>query len=394
MHRRVAAAVGFLAGRSFLPSIFLCIAASAWAQSNQAAQHVVLPPAIGGTPLSQQIHAEAAYVAAYGDMVESVAMARKINAQAVALEIQNSVAYVDAYFKRREINRERRAKEDPNYMEREKRHQEALRRRVDEQYQDVLRGDVTNMLNWLLRELADPVVAYRYLPPNATLLHSTLDRKLDPRDLEQIRLSDGGNKASRLVFAAADGKPLQPHWPLAMRRPEFSAAEESYERTLAEVVAEIGKTGQASSENQGKVMQALNALFVALDDAYPKERRRNPNAFLAYATAKRFLQSSLAATNRAGHPRFRTCSAADCVSPATACWDCFSTCTRTAWSLLPPNPAAKGSTRPCFRICDCFIRPLGRIGRRPTCNPQTRTPSATRTRNGGPPAANPRMTNY
>jgi hypothetical protein len=299
MHRRVAAAVGFLAGHGFLPSIFFCIAASAWAQSDQAPQHVVLPPAIGGTPLSQQIHAEAAYVAAYGDMVESVAMARRINAQAVALEIQNSVAYVDAYFKRREINRDRRAKEDPNYMEREKRHQEALRRRVDEQYQDVLRGDVTNMLNWLLRELADPVVAYRYLPPNATSLHSTLDRKLDPRDLEQIRLSDGGNKASRLVFAAADGKPLQPHWPLAMRGPEFSAAEESYERTLAEVVAEIGKTGQASSENQGKVIQALNALFVALDDAYPKERRRNPNEFLAYATAKRFLQSSLAATNRA-----------------------------------------------------------------------------------------------
>ena len=58
-------------------------------------------------------------MAAYGDMVESVAMARRINAQAVALEIQNSVAYVDAYFKRREINRDRRAKEDPNYMERE-----------------------------------------------------------------------------------------------------------------------------------------------------------------------------------------------------------------------------------------------------------------------------------
>ena len=85
------------------------------AQSDQAPQHVVLPPAFGGTPLSHQIHAEAAYVAAYGDMVKSVAMRRKINAQAVALEIQNLVAYVDAYFKRREINREARAKEDPSY---------------------------------------------------------------------------------------------------------------------------------------------------------------------------------------------------------------------------------------------------------------------------------------
>ena len=298
MHRRIAAAVGVLARRSFLLWIILCLTGSA------RAQRVILAPAIRGTPLSHQIHAEAAYMVAYGNMVESVAMARKINAEAVALEIQNSVAYVDAYFKRREINREARAKEDPNYLEREKQHQEALRRRVEEQYQDVLRGDVTNMLNWLLRELADSVVAYRYLPANATLLHSSLDRALKPREMEQIRLSDGGSKASRLVFAAADGKPLQPHWPLVMRRPEFGVAEETYERTLAEVVAEIKQKSQVSYENQTKVMQALNALFVALDDAYPKERRKDPGEFLAYATAKRFLQSSLAATNRgARHSR-------------------------------------------------------------------------------------------
>ena len=68
----------------------------------------------------RQIEAEAQYVAAYGDMVESVAIARKINAQAVALEIQNSIDYVDAYFKRRELNRQWRAKENPNYLESEK----------------------------------------------------------------------------------------------------------------------------------------------------------------------------------------------------------------------------------------------------------------------------------
>ena len=102
---------------------------------------------------------------------------------------------------------------------------------MEEQYQDVLRGDVTNTLNWLLRELADSVVAYRYLPANATLFHSSLDRALKPREMEQIRLSDGGSKASRLVFAAADGRPLQPHWPLVMRRPEFGVAEETYECT-------------------------------------------------------------------------------------------------------------------------------------------------------------------
>lgn len=141
-------------GKSLSRFVFWWVAASCfvwpWGAPNQ---HIFLPPAAGATPLSVQIQSEAYYVAAYGDMLESAATARKINADAVAQEIQNSVAYVDAYFKRRELNREWRAKEDPNYLEREKHRQEVLKRRVEEQYQDILKGDVTGPLNWLLREL-------------------------------------------------------------------------------------------------------------------------------------------------------------------------------------------------------------------------------------------------
>ena len=168
MRRALAHARFLRTQHCFVLCMALWTADFAWAQSDQAHQHIFLPPVSGGTPLSFQIQSEAAYVAAYGDMMESAAIARKVNAQAVALEIQNSVAYVDAYFKRRDLNRQWRSKEDPNYLEREKRHQEVFKRRVEEQYQDVQRGDVTKTLNWLLRELADPVVAYQYLPANQT----------------------------------------------------------------------------------------------------------------------------------------------------------------------------------------------------------------------------------
>jgi hypothetical protein len=262
-------------------------------------QHLFIAPAAATTPLSAQIQAEAAYVAAYGGMLESAAVARNINAQAVAMEIQNSVAYVDAYFKRRELNREWRAKENPNYLEREKRLQDTLKRRVEEQYQDVQRGDVTKTLNWLLRELANPVVAYRYLPANQTLRGSQIDRLLTRRDLEQIRLSDGGTKASRLVFTAADGKPLLLHWPLGLRGPEFDVPRTNYERSLEDVIRDIKTNGQASYANQTQVMTRVNELFLALEEAYPKERRQNPSDFLTYATAKRVLQSTLASTHRA-----------------------------------------------------------------------------------------------
>jgi hypothetical protein len=262
-------------------------------------QQILLPPAGGGTPLSFQIQSEALYVSSCGSMLESAAIARKINAEAVAIEIQNSVAYVDAYFQRRELNREWRAKEDPNYLEREKRRQDVFKRRVEEQYQDIERGDVTKTLNWLLRELANPVVAYQYLPANQTLRDSQIDRVLSQRDLQQIRLTDGGSKASRLVFAAGDGKPLSVHWPMALRGIEFATARESYERTLKDVGREIKARGQASPETQTQALASVNDLFVVLDEVYTKERRRDPAQFLDYAAAKRFLQSTLASTYRA-----------------------------------------------------------------------------------------------
>lgn len=253
----------------------------------------------GSTPYSAQINAEASYLSAYGGMVKSAAEARKVNAEAVALEIQNSIDYVDAYFKRRELNRQWRAKEDPNYLEREKRRQAVLKRRVEEQYQDVLRGDVTKTLNWLLRELSGPVLAYEYLPDGHTLSHSSLDQKLVARDLAQIMLTDGGKATSRLVFRAADGAPLQTRWPLALRGPEFAEARAAFEQTRDTVLPELKQTGQTSYENQTKLLQQVNGLFVALETTYPKERRREPDEFLAYATGKRFLQATLAASHRA-----------------------------------------------------------------------------------------------
>ena len=275
------------------------IAEQGKAQSDQPRPHVYLPPAIGGTPLSYQIQAEASYVAAYGDMVESMATARKINAQAVALEIENSVNYVNAYFKRRELNRQWRAKENPNYLEREARRQATLKRRMETQFQDLLRGDVTGPLNWLLRELAGPVMSYRYLPAGETLLHSSLDKTIAAGDLQQIRLTDGGSKASRLVFAAADGKAFSAPWPPGLRGPECATARDKFECSRDALIDEIKDNGQASHENQTQLMQDTDALFVALENIYPKERRRNPAEFLTYGAAKRFLQSTLATTHRA-----------------------------------------------------------------------------------------------
>ena len=102
-------------------------AAAVSAQDERPREHVYLPPVSGATPLSTMIDAQAHYLVAYGDCLESMAIARKIHAEAYQIELRNAVDEVDAYFKRRELNRLWRRKENPDFMEHEARRQAATR---------------------------------------------------------------------------------------------------------------------------------------------------------------------------------------------------------------------------------------------------------------------------
>ena len=265
-----------------------------WAQ-----QHIILPPAVAGTPLSLLIQSQANYLAAYGDTVEQMAIARKVNAEAVGLEIQNSIEAVDAYFKRQELNKAYRKYElDP--QEAEKRRQQRLKRNVEELYQQVLEGkSPTPALNWLLQELTAPTLAYQYLPGNQTLANSKLDQKLSADDLRLIRLTDGGGKIKTLVFAADDGGMLKTHWPFALQAPEFQKPRQQFEEIRDEVISEARNKDGISYEKAKNLQNSVIGLMVALEAAYPKNVRADPNAFVEYDTSKRFLQSLWGSVHRA-----------------------------------------------------------------------------------------------
>ncbi len=158
--------------RLLLAGALLLATREAWAQSEVLREHVLLPVAVAGTPLSAQIQAEAAYLVARGDLAESAAIARKIHADAFAKEIQNSIGYVDAYFRRRALNRQWRAKENPNQLEREQHLQEVRKRRIEHQFQDALKGDLTGQLNWLLVELSGPTLALHYVAGRVSVADS------------------------------------------------------------------------------------------------------------------------------------------------------------------------------------------------------------------------------
>ena len=118
-------------------------------------------------------------------MARSVAEARKINAEAVAQEIQNSVDYVKAYYERRHIYEEEYRKKRPDAITVENRRQKMLKERVEKQYQAVMRGgdrSMTDMLNWLLQELSSSVMSLQYVLDGKTPLQSEAGVKLTQQE--------------------------------------------------------------------------------------------------------------------------------------------------------------------------------------------------------------------
>lgn len=256
-----------------------------------------------GTPVSAEITAQAKYIQAQGEFLESLTRARETNARAVEDELKNWTTYVDDYFKRRELNRQWREKEEHyNYAENEEKRQGMMKRRMEKGFQDMLRGDLTDRLNWLLHEMAGPTLAYQYLPQGQALVNSKLDIKLAPRDLEQIWLTDGGKGMSRLVCRAADGKVLTVnHWPLAMQGREFDVPRARFEAARDKLLADLKQdpSHPVSRETQREVVLGLEQLFDTLDHVYTKEVRAEPAEFLQYNAATAYLKSLLAGVNRA-----------------------------------------------------------------------------------------------
>jgi len=257
--------------------------------------------AFGRTPLSDQINAEARFVVASGYMVRSVAEARKINAEAVALEIQNRKRSVEVYYELRQLYKKNYLEEHPRYMEMLKRREDMLETKVNKYYDEEMRHDVTETSNWLLRRLSSSVLSCQYdLSGGKSPIPPGIDLKLTDRDLKLIRLADGGRKGSRLEFSAADGEVLVPNWPIALRNPDkCKAACDRFDRARKAVVKDGKATGKVSHESQTELMQAVNGLYAALKAAYPKEKLNDPNEFLDYLAGKGFVQTLVASAHRA-----------------------------------------------------------------------------------------------
>ena len=219
------------------------------------------------------------------------------------------------------MNRQWRAKENPNHLEREEKLQELRRQRLEHQFQDVLKGNLTAQINWLLVELSGPAMASYYLTGNGSLRDSDLNVKFDPDTLRNLWLGNGRSQSSGLVFAATDPKVLEAPWPLALRSPQFADLRSRFEASREAVLTELRSNRTAELPCGESLLKCVDDLIAALENEYPSERRKEVSEFLTYNSAKRFLRSLIGQVHRVLQaPAIRRYSTGPCVSKVTASW--------------------------------------------------------------------------
>lgn len=265
--------------------------------------HVYLPPTRGATVTSTYIDSQARLIVATGDYLESAAIARRHRAEALDKELDNSIKWVETYFKRRELNRAYRRKENPAYLDKVENREKVKDHVTRDLPNEVLKGDVTDELNRLLDKLATATMAYDAIyGSNDEYVDSEIDQKLAPEDIRHIVLTDGGTKnGQKLTFRAHDAKVLSDCWPVAFRAPEMRAARERFEKVRDKGLNEIRTNKALGYTTWEEMKKALNDLAVLLVRKYPAEYRKYApfQECLLYHNGQRFIKTQALAIHRA-----------------------------------------------------------------------------------------------
>lgn len=251
------------------------------------------------TAISAQIHAEADFFRAYGDMAVDLAAADEIRAQARQLEIQNSVDAVRAYWERRSIIEAERLKRKKTLVQRQEIRNSHLWKRLKD-HPELSTGAVENgtALNFLLNRLAGGVLAYSFSPGNDGTGIELLDQlQLSPETVHQLRVKQDLFNGSTTVFRLDEGAPLELNWwPGALRASELKRPRTQFETARAAAL-------QSSPEDLDDKLKELFAAYDALSSAFRSHytrsvRLRSVNACTEYNQANRFLQGLLGEMQR------------------------------------------------------------------------------------------------
>ena len=240
-----------------------CFAPSSVAQ-DRVRGHVFLPPSSGATVLSTHMNAAANQALALGDLMESAAIARRINLESDRIAMENSVLWVETYFKRRQLNREYRDAERRDYQESKLLRAQQLHRNVEqgERY-----TDPTDRINFMMKRLLADSSAYRTIFLGDIPQLESASMRLSPDDISHILLSQTGGSEGARTIRPGDPGLVSDGWPKVFSQAEFEFERQAYDQIRTAMLKEI-KQGELSLETMQAAQATLRLLEERFDEVY------------------------------------------------------------------------------------------------------------------------------
>lgn len=225
-----------------------------------------------GTALSANVHAQADLVRATGEATVDFAAARRIRADSIRAELDNSVERVKAYWERRRIMEEEQAKRKIDRDTRQRR----LNSRTWVQlrlHPDISSTKIANgsALNFLMYRLSATALAWDPSDPPAEFDSAVLEYfHLDSDVLHGLQLQQTTG-SSRFVFRADEGVPLKMDWwPYLLRREEFQPLRDNFVAKRFAVIEDA-----ADGDITVNSLEALELASVDLSTEFRKRYDRN-----------------------------------------------------------------------------------------------------------------------
>lgn len=244
------------------------------------------------TAISAQIHAEADFIRSAGAATREFAAAREIHARAAALETENSVAYVRAFWDRRAIWESEVDKRRVSPEERTKRTTARIWDQLNN-YPELSRHEIVDgtALNFLLNRLASRHVTSWDLVPDAFKSADLKEHLAVPDNLSALRLRQPAIGSRGIVFRAHDGMPLEIHWPSALRVRELSGQRAAFEQARANLFSRA-ETPDDRDAALAQLQTSYQALVSGFNDYCSREwRHESTQNYRQYLTAKQFLDA-------------------------------------------------------------------------------------------------------
>lgn len=273
----------WVSATSIIFTAFVCLAGASASQAQGIRRLARSPLALR----SNQIFNDAAYLNAQGDFLVSAAVARNLNADAASKEMDNLLKSDQIYFERRKLNREAREAEHPGYLERLEISKKQYRRVID---QDLAaqRGDLSEMLNWMLRDLQANTSPSIFMSDHpGSLINSEDNVDLSGDERSQIFVREGNTTGKQAFKYRVDTAELDARWPTLLREERFDAVRKAFVNARDTAAGDLLDDKEVALASQKQLRAALASLRAELD-AYRRELPKplSPRDGLPYVNAK------------------------------------------------------------------------------------------------------------